>query len=92
MSIHCVYEVADTGIGAQCCVIVVQMKYLVGGGEDNGVYANYNNRYADDSLCGSYSAEIIQKKADLNICVLHHSRDKTLQPQDQASTIQLPPR
>ena len=68
------------------------MKYLVGGGEDNGVYANDNNRYADDSLCDSYSAEIHQKKADLIICVLRQSRDKTLEPQDQSSTIQLPSR
>ena len=27
-------------------------------GEDNGVYANNNNRYADDSLCPSYKADI----------------------------------
>ena len=29
------------------------------GGEDNGVYANDNNRYAHDSLCGSHSAVTI---------------------------------
>ena len=35
------------------------------GGEDNGVFANDSNRYVDDSLCGSHSAQVIQKKADL---------------------------
>ena len=35
------------------------------GVEDNGVYANDNNRYADDSLCDNHSAQVIQKKADL---------------------------
>ena len=35
------------------------------GGEVNGVYANNNYRYTDDSLCGSHSAEVIKKKTDL---------------------------
>ena len=34
-------------------------------GADNGIYVNGNNRYADDSQSGSYSAAVIQKKAEL---------------------------
>ena len=35
------------------------------GGKDYGVYANENSRFADNSLSGSHSADVIQRKENL---------------------------